>query len=1420
MTPFSHPENHPQVGSGPRGAKHLLFGTSISRHILRGPGQRSAPSCRRGRKSEGCEGCEGAWWRSSSPAAPGFFFLHGGGPMAFLRRLFGFSEKKKPPRRCEHVKRDVDPEEAWLVLGELGDGAFGKVFKAQNKVTGALAAAKVIDTPGEEELEDYVVEIEILACCDHPNITKLLDALYWNGQLWILVEFCPGGAVDAAILELEKGLTEEQIRVACKQLLLALQYLHGCKIIHRDVKAGNVLLTLDGDVKLADFGVSAKNSSTVQRRVSFIGTPYWMAPEVVQCETSKESPYGYKADIWSLGITLIEMAEMEPPYHELNPFRVLLKIAKSQPPTLRYPKRWSEDFKDFLRKSLEKSPEARWSASQLLQHPFVAGISDKRPLRELVAEARADVLEEEDEEEGPVPLPEQEHGESSCPPTPGGSLEHQPLDAVGRISEEPGIPSDVPRTKKASDFLKQMRRRSSPEPTGSMRLPVKRPSEFLKLMRRRSFFGGMKSQEMAKEQHGAELSGLEITTLDVPQGTSVPAEAGGDVQGCQEGETSPLGTPCKVAELPLGPQQAGDLAGLQELKTEQVGPKAEPQEESQRAEASPMVETPTEGQLAAQLSPVSTPKSDTKKESSRDPTCKSLALLAPTDGDWRRGSAVGQLVAALDLWTMGTKPQNFKPLAEHQHRVTRSLLALKVEVGSTGDGDGLGKDGDGAGRAPMGPEGAGEPEETELVDEKVPRGEESLIPSVTEAVVRSDVLQGWQEPLPGLGEAGEENKGERNSAVCEPITDPLDLVEREVGRNEEKAMDNTETGVETSPEEALMPAEVKWEEDVVKGCLTGDRNPAGDAARLGEVMLAGEELEAACAGEGPASEEAQNSAEDLSPVEIPGPAEEETEEKAENSPRNNQPGAAHGNGWEEQDGNDGELGEDGVQVAPAGPSRDGPGEVGQGAWEAGNTSDPSVTPRQGEEPSPVETPADVQGPSVLPAAAQPFPSAREARQEPASFQRTVKKTRRFVVDGEEVSVTTARTVGKAGARGELVRSARRQELRELRVLQKEEQRAQSQLEQKFHQQREQMFRHIEQEMTSKKEFYDREVESSERRYRQLKERQELEYTAKLRDEAKRLKALQEKEGGRRMQELKGDGREEQRFLQQQQEKLNAALQRVVQEHKKKMTSIDWECISKIRSLRRARESVVWNMEQGHLQEKYQLFRQQVKEQHALQRQQLRRRHEKETERMNRFHQLLLEDLRSEQAQERAQLLKSQRCDAKIRLALFKDNLKIQEGNGAKQRERAKQFVQQEERRQRAEAQRQQEQQAQRLQRLQQQQAESLAELGQMQSEKMHLLAEQERRQLGRLDQEHAMELSEWKQRLAARKERCVSPPPDAGGGTGGLAAGAAAWRAARCPEQQQSHPLLPPPLLMLNRGLLGSQRQAGDWGPVPRLCWG
>ncbi|NXK75961.1 STK10 kinase, partial [Amazona guildingii] len=317
--------------------------------------------------------------------------------MAFanFRRILRLSTfEKRRSKEYEHVRRDLDPGEVWEVLGELGDGAFGKVYKAKNKETGALAAAKVIETKSEDELEDYMVEIEILATCDHRHIVKLLGAFYWDGKLWIMIEFCPGGAVDATMLELDRGLTEPQIQVICRQMLEALHYLHSKKIIHRDLKAGNVLLTQDGDIKLADFGVSAKNMKTLQKRDSFIGTPYWMAPEVVMCETMKDTPYDYKADIWSLGITLIEMAQIEPPHHELNPMRVLLKIAKSDPPTLSCPSKWSLEFRDFLKKALDKNPETRPSAAQLLEHPFVSKVTSNRALRELVAEAKAEVMEE------------------------------------------------------------------------------------------------------------------------------------------------------------------------------------------------------------------------------------------------------------------------------------------------------------------------------------------------------------------------------------------------------------------------------------------------------------------------------------------------------------------------------------------------------------------------------------------------------------------------------------------------------------------------------------------------------------------------------------------------------------------------------------------------------------------------------------------------------------------------------------------------------------------------------------------------------------------------------------------------------------------------------------------------------------------
>uniref|UniRef100_A0A8C2JDX6 non-specific serine/threonine protein kinase n=1 Tax=Cyprinus carpio TaxID=7962 RepID=A0A8C2JDX6_CYPCA len=670
-----------------------------------------------------------------------------------FRKIFKLGAEKKK-KQYDHVHRDTNPEEIWEIVGELGDGAFGKVFKAQNKQTGIFAAAKVIDTKTEDELEDYMVEIDILASCDHPNIVKLLDAFYYESKLWILIEFCGGGAVDAVMLELERPLTEPQIRVVCKQTLDALQYLHDSKVIHRDLKAGNILLTLDGDVKLADFGVSAKNTKSIQRRDSFIGTPYWMAPEVVMCETSKDRPYDYKADIWSLGVTLIELAQIEPPNHEMNPMRVLLKIAKSDPPTLQQPSKWYT----------------------------TNSVTDNRPLRELIAEAKAEVTEE-----------------------------------------------------------------------------------------------------------------------------------------------------------------------IEELKEEE----------------------------------------------------------------------------------------------DHEGNLDNKMQ-----------------------------------------------------------------------------------------------------------------------------------------------------------------------------------------------------------------------------------------------------------------------------------------------------------------------KKTLKKTRKFIVDGVEVSVTTSKILTDNDTKSEEMRFLRRQELRELRLLQKEEQRAQQQLSNKLQQQREQIYRRFEQEVTSKKRQYDTEVENMERQQKQTIERLEQEHTERLRDEAKRIKAEQDKELSKFQSVLKNRKKEEQEFLQKQQQDLDSALKKIIQQHKHELATTERDCLNNKHQLLRAREAAMWDLEERHLQEKHQLHKQQLKDQYFMQRHQLLKRHEKEMEQMQRYNQRLIEEMKTKQTQERTRLPKIQRSDAKTRMAMFKKSLRITTTGVTPEleRERVKQFAAQEEKRQKNERLHQHQKHENQMRDLQTQCDANVRELQQLQNEKSHLLIEHETQKLKELDEEHSAELKDWRDKLRPRKK--------------------------------------------------------------------
>ncbi|KAK1932049.1 Serine/threonine-protein kinase dst1 [Phytophthora citrophthora] len=265
---------------------------------------------------------------------------------------------------------EVDPEDVFELQRKEGAGAFGRVFRAcyKNNRT-RLAALKVIPVALEagergEDIESVRREIQFLRECDHPNVVAFHGAYYKDGALWVAMEHCAGGSVGD--VRRVRELTEREISVIMRGALRGLAYLHSRRKIHRDVKGGNILLTDSGQVKIADFGVSAQLRDTLSRRGSFVGTPYWMSPELIQ-----DSDYDFKADIWSLGITAIELADQKPPLFDEHPMRVLIQIPRNPPPQVAHPEKWSAAFLDFLRFCLRKDPAERPTAVECMQHEFI-----------------------------------------------------------------------------------------------------------------------------------------------------------------------------------------------------------------------------------------------------------------------------------------------------------------------------------------------------------------------------------------------------------------------------------------------------------------------------------------------------------------------------------------------------------------------------------------------------------------------------------------------------------------------------------------------------------------------------------------------------------------------------------------------------------------------------------------------------------------------------------------------------------------------------------------------------------------------------------------------------------------------------------------------------------------------------------------
>lgn len=280
-----------------------------------------------------------------------------------------------------------DPAGIFELVEVVGNGTYGQVYKGRHVKTGQLAAIKVMDVTEDEE-EEIKQEINMLKkYSHHRNIATYYGAFIKKSppgnddQLWLVMEFCGAGSVTDLVKNTKgNALKEDCIAYICREILRGLSHLHAHKVIHRDIKGQNVLLTENAEVKLVDFGVSAQLDRTVGRRNTFIGTPYWMAPEVIACDENPDATYDYRSDIWSLGITAIEMAEGAPPLCDMHPMRALFLIPRNPPPKLKS-KKWSKKFIDFIDTCLIKNYMNRPPTEQLLKYPFIRDQPTERQVR-------------------------------------------------------------------------------------------------------------------------------------------------------------------------------------------------------------------------------------------------------------------------------------------------------------------------------------------------------------------------------------------------------------------------------------------------------------------------------------------------------------------------------------------------------------------------------------------------------------------------------------------------------------------------------------------------------------------------------------------------------------------------------------------------------------------------------------------------------------------------------------------------------------------------------------------------------------------------------------------------------------------------------------------------------------------------------
>merc|ERR1712137_1293605 len=277
-----------------------------------------------------------------------------------------------------------DASEVFTDSVKIGEGAAGEVFLATDTRTNERVAIKKMQL-NEESLPLIVTEVDIMRSSNHPNIVNYIDSFLVDDQLWVAMEFMGGGCLTEVLDQYPKVLmAEPQMAHVAKETLECLVYIHNLHRIHRDIKSDNLLLGSDGSVKVADFGYAAQLTQKQQKRNTVVGTPYWMAPELI-----RGYDYGPKVDVWSLGVMMIEMAEREPPYMDLPPLRALFLITTKEFPGLKEPEKWSTQFADFVGQCLRKDTSDRPEAFELLHHPFLRKACSPNDFVKLIEDTKA-----------------------------------------------------------------------------------------------------------------------------------------------------------------------------------------------------------------------------------------------------------------------------------------------------------------------------------------------------------------------------------------------------------------------------------------------------------------------------------------------------------------------------------------------------------------------------------------------------------------------------------------------------------------------------------------------------------------------------------------------------------------------------------------------------------------------------------------------------------------------------------------------------------------------------------------------------------------------------------------------------------------------------------------------------------------------